>query len=82
MWSGRAVPSTTSLEITTSATPSRLGRSNMVSSRMPSHAQIDAFVADVDSWAGNKLAQLALALAAERAIERALGIAAAGLAHL
>src|SRR4026207_390450 len=36
MYSGRAVPSTTSLEITTSSTPSRLGRSNMVSSRMPS----------------------------------------------
>src|SRR5580704_14448685 len=34
MYSGRAVPSTTSLEITTSSTPSRLGRSNMVSSRM------------------------------------------------
>src|SRR5215831_3681046 len=36
MWSGRAVPSTTSFEITTSSTPSRLGRSNMVSSRIPS----------------------------------------------
>src|SRR6266545_7071838 len=46
------------------------------------HAQLDAFVADVDSWAGNELAQLVLALAAERAIERVLGIAAAGLAHL
>src|SRR5262249_51372352 len=46
------------------------------------HAQLDAFVADVDSCAGNELAQLVLALAAERAIERVLGIAAAGLAHL
>src|SRR5947208_11522117 len=36
MYSGRAVPSTTSFEITTSSTPSRLGRSNMVSSRIPS----------------------------------------------
>src|SRR5215831_10084941 len=36
MLSGRAVPSTTSFEITTSSTPSRLGRSNMVSSRIPS----------------------------------------------
>src|SRR6516225_2555089 len=36
MWSGRAIPSTTSFEITTSSTPSRLGRSNMVSSRIPS----------------------------------------------
>src|SRR6266567_3725031 len=36
MWSGRAVPSTTSFEITTSSTPSRLGRSNIVSSRIPS----------------------------------------------
>src|SRR3954468_19434295 len=36
MYSGRAVASTTSFEITTSSTPSRLGRSNMVSSRMPS----------------------------------------------
>src|SRR4029077_1273850 len=33
---GRAVPSTTSFEITTSSTPSRLGRSNMGSSRMAS----------------------------------------------
>src|SRR5450631_3388366 len=34
MYSGGAVPSTTCLEITTSPTPSRLGRSNMVSSRI------------------------------------------------
>src|SRR5258708_6588477 len=36
MESGRAVPPTTSFEITTSSTPSRLGRSNLVSSRIPS----------------------------------------------
>src|SRR5262249_42007714 len=46
------------------------------------HAQLDAFVADVDSCAGNELAQLVLALAAERAIVRVLGIAGASLAHL
>src|SRR5262245_46077023 len=34
MQSGRVVPSTTSREMTTSSTPSRPGRSNMVSSRM------------------------------------------------
>src|SRR5258705_11787896 len=46
------------------------------------HAQLDAFVADVDSWARDELAQFVLALAAERALERVLGLAAAGLAHL
>ena len=46
------------------------------------HAQLDAFVANVDSCAGNELAQLVLALAAEGAIERVRGITAAGLAHL
>ena len=35
----------------------------------------------MDSWAGNELAQLVLALAAERAIERVLGIATASRAH-
>src|SRR5665647_3841188 len=39
MYSGRAVPSTTSREITTSSTPSRPGRSNMVSSRMLSRME-------------------------------------------
>src|SRR6202790_1528488 len=39
MESGRAVPSTTSREITTSSTPSRPGRSNMVSSRMLSRIE-------------------------------------------
>src|ERR1700704_2256895 len=46
------------------------------------HAQLDAFVADEHGRAGNELAHLVLALAAERAIERVLGIAATGLAHL
>src|SRR5262249_38105391 len=46
------------------------------------NAQLDAFVADVDSCAGNELAQLVLALAAERAIERVLVLAAAALPHL
>src|SRR4029079_5983967 len=45
------------------------------------HAQLDAFVADIDGRAGNELAHLVLALAAERAIERVLGIAAADFAH-
>src|SRR6516225_9956967 len=39
MYSGRAVPSTTSREITTSSTPSRPGRSNMVSSRIASRIE-------------------------------------------
>ena len=33
-------------------------------------AQLDAFIADVDGWTGDKLAHFMLALAAERAIER------------
>src|SRR6267142_1576699 len=45
------------------------------------HAQLDAFVADKYSRAGDELAHLVLALAAERAVERILGIAAADLAH-
>ena len=45
------------------------------------HAQFDAFVADEDGRAGNELAHLVLALAAERAVEGVLGIAAADLAH-
>src|SRR5262245_23924737 len=39
MQSGRVVPSTTSREMTTSSTPSRPGRSNMVSSRMLSRIE-------------------------------------------
>src|SRR2546422_11175514 len=46
------------------------------------HAQLDAFVADEHGRAGNELAHLVLALAAERAMERVLRIAAAGLVHL
>src|SRR4029077_11379015 len=44
-------------------------------------AQLDAFIADEHRGPGNELAYLVLALAAERAIERALRIAAGGLAH-
>src|SRR5262249_51295932 len=46
------------------------------------HAQFDAFVADENGRAGDELAHLVLALAAERAVERILGIATADLAHL
>ena len=47
------------------------------------HAQLDAFVADEHRRTGDQLAHLVLALAAERAVERVLGIAAAvaDLAH-
>jgi hypothetical protein len=47
------------------------------------HAQFDAFVADEHRRSGDQLAHLMLALAAERAIERVLGITAAvaDLAH-
>src|SRR4029077_17531709 len=45
------------------------------------HAQLDALVADEHRRAGNKLAHLVLALAAERGVERLLGIAPADLAH-
>jgi len=48
---------------------------------MSMHSSTHSF-ADVDSWAGNEPAQLVLALAAERAIERVLGIAAANRDHL
>src|SRR5262249_28281098 len=44
------------------------------------HAQLDALVADEDGRAGNQLAHLVLALAAERAIEGVLRVAA-DLAH-
>src|SRR6478672_8160247 len=46
------------------------------------HAQFDALVADEDGRPGNELAHLVLALAAERAVERVLRIAAAEFAHL
>src|SRR6266576_2114119 len=45
------------------------------------HAQLDALVADEYRRAGDQLAHFVLALAAERAIERILGIAGADLAH-
>ena len=44
-------------------------------------AKLDAFVANEDGWPGNELAHLVLALAAERAVERVLRIAAAALTH-
>src|SRR5262245_9976100 len=44
-------------------------------------AKLDAFIANKDGWPGNELAHLVLVLAAERAVERALRIAAASLAH-
>src|SRR5260370_36491757 len=46
------------------------------------HAQFDALVADKYGRTGDELAHLVLALAAERAVERILGFAAADLAHL
>jgi hypothetical protein len=45
------------------------------------HAQLDALVADEHRRPGDELADLVLALAAERAVERALRVVAAGLAH-
>src|SRR5439155_25380268 len=45
------------------------------------HAQLDALVADKDGRSGNELAHLVLALAAERTVERVLGVATADLAH-
>src|SRR5215472_19112754 len=45
------------------------------------HAEFDAFVADEDRGAGDELADLVLALPAERAVERVLRVAAAGFGH-
>src|SRR3974377_2476217 len=45
------------------------------------YAQFDALVADKYGRPGNELTYLALALAAERAVERVLRIAVADLAH-
>src|SRR5262249_44529370 len=45
------------------------------------HAKFDAFIADKDGRAGNELAHFVLALAAERAVEGVLRIAAADFAH-
>jgi hypothetical protein len=44
-------------------------------------AELDTFVADEHGRSGDELAHLVLRLAAERAIERALGVAAAELGH-
>src|SRR5262245_47649254 len=46
------------------------------------HAQFDALVANEHGRAGDELAHLVLALAAERAVERILGIVTADLVHL
>ena len=46
------------------------------------HAQLDALVADEHGGPRDELAYLVLALAAERAVERVLRIAAAGLVHV
>jgi hypothetical protein len=40
------------------------------------HAQLDAFIADEHGRTGDQLAHLVLALAAERAVERVLAVAA------
>ena len=45
------------------------------------HAQLDALIADENRRAGDQLANLVLALAAEGAVQRALGVVAASLAH-
>jgi hypothetical protein len=45
------------------------------------HAELDALIADEHGRAGNKLPHLMLALAAEGAIQRILGVAAASLVH-
>src|SRR5690606_41242142 len=46
------------------------------------HAKFDAFVADEHRGTGDQLAHFVLALAAERAVERVLGISAAAVADL
>src|SRR6516164_11156879 len=46
------------------------------------HAELDAFVADEHGRAGNELAHLVPALAAERAMELVRGLSIADLAHL
>src|SRR6185436_13082536 len=45
------------------------------------HAEFDALVADEHGRAGDQFPDLVLALAAERAVERVLRLAAAGLTH-
>src|SRR5262249_12888107 len=46
------------------------------------HAEHNAFVANEDRWPSDELADLVLALATERTVERILGIIAGDLAHL
>ena len=46
------------------------------------HAQFDALVADEYGRSGNELSHLMLTLAAERTVERVLGLATTDLAHL
>src|SRR5262249_20128036 len=60
----------------------RLHRRGLVLLGDDIHAQFDALVADEYGRAGDELAQLVLALAAERAVKGILGIATADLAHL
>src|SRR5205807_7493827 len=62
-------------------TVARLDQRGLVLLADDVHAQFDALVADEHRRAGNELAHLMLALAAERAIERVLRIAATDLAH-
>src|SRR3712207_2152228 len=45
------------------------------------HAELDAFIADENRRASDQLANLVLALAAEGAVESALGVVAASLGH-
>ncbi|MNN18569.1 hypothetical protein D3C81_1317810 [compost metagenome] len=45
------------------------------------HAQFDAFIADEHGRSRNQLADFVLALAAERAIQRAFGVSAGGFGH-
>src|SRR5690625_4121821 len=45
------------------------------------HAELDAFVTDENRRPGDEFAHLMLALAAERAVEGVLGLAAARLTH-
>ena len=45
------------------------------------HAEFDAFVADEHGWPRDELADLVLALAAERAVQNVFCVAATGLIH-
>src|SRR5215831_7029767 len=59
----------------------RLDQSRLVLLADDVHAELDAFIADEHGRAGDQLSDLVLALAAERAIERILRVAAAGFGH-